>query len=623
MNFKRNLRKILKFYRFSRELLLEQAPGKLRAIFRSLKAITLKTAAILIPILLTLSLTLIIYNVGFEDFYRQYKNTYFIHSIILLILEILLVGRFLAMLPVFTRWRFRFFNFFLVILVFYLKGIADEIPTLDPVPGGVFGEKKLILFFGIVFLFITEVSQILRFIYRKGANPALLFVASFATFIVIGGFMLLLPNATTKGIHPVDAFFTSASAVCVTGLIVVDTATAFTLTGKVIIIMLIQMGGLGIMTFAGMISFLVTGSVSFQNQLALRDMLSSNRMSNVISFIARVVLVTITFEAIGAFMIYGNLPVNMFNSEGEKIFFSVFHSISAFCNAGFSTLSDGLYDGTVRFDYGLHWVIAILIILGGMGFPIVFNIFTFLRIEVTNIVKRFLKDPKIESYTNVLRATAKLSLATYFILMLVGFAAYFVFEFNSTLREHGTIFGKITTSFFGSITPRTAGFNTVDITLLSLPMLMIYLLLMWIGASPGSTGGGIKTTVAAVAFLNMKSIVLGEQRTEAFRSEVSIASIKRAFAIILLSLLVLGITVLLLSIYDSEQGLLSLAFEAFSAFSTVGLTLGVTPQLSFFGKVVIMAVMFIGRVGALTLLFAVVTKHEGKLYRYPAEDIMF
>jgi trk system potassium uptake protein TrkH len=144
-----------------------------------------------------------------------------------------------------------------------------------------------------------------------------------------------------------------------------------------------------------------------------------------------------------------------------------------------------------------------------------------------------------------------------------------------------------------------------------------------IGASPGSTGGGIKTTVAAVAFLNMKSIVFGHGRTEAFRSEVSVASIKRAFAIILLALLVLGMAVLLLSIYDYEKGLLKLAFEAFSAFSTVGLTLGVTPQLSLFGKFVIMAVMFIGRVGALTLLFAVVTKSSGKLYRYPSEDIMF
>src|SRR5688500_7094302 len=237
-----------------------------------------------------------------------------------------------------------------------------------------------------------------------------------------------------------------------------------------------------------------------------------------------------------------------------------------------------------------------------MEFPVVFNIVTVLRIKLGNVIKRILGNPGKESYTNILQATAKLSLVTYFILVLFGFVAYFVFEYDSTLQPHPTVFGKITTSFFGSVTPRTAGFNTVDLTLLSFPILLIYLLLMFIGASPGSTGGGLKTTVVAVAFLNMKSIVLGQDRVEAFKTEISAASIKRAFAIILLALLVLGVSVLLLSINDANIGLLPLAFESFSAFSTVGLTLGVTPQLSLLGKFVIMSVMFIGRVGALTLL---------------------
>jgi Trk-type K+ transport system membrane component len=606
-----------------RELLIEQVPDKLVVAFKAVVRVTQKVSELLIPLFVSFSLTIIIYTVGFEDFYKQHEKAYFAHRIILLILSILFTARFLVMLPKLESWRSRFFNLFLLILVFYLKGLAEDIPALNP-GSALFTTKKLLLFFGIVTLFITEVSHILRFIYRRGVNPALLFVASFGSFIIIGGFLLMLPNSTTQGIHPVDAFFTSASAVCVTGLLVVDTASTFTLTGKVIILLLIQIGGLGIMTFAGLISFLVTGSVSFQNQLALRDMLSSNRMSNVISFISRVVIVTFTFEAIGAFVIYSTVSDGTFRTEGQTIFFSVFHSVSAFCNAGISTLSHGLHDRVIRFNYGLHWVIGALVILGGMGFPVVFNIFTFMRIKVTNGIKRILKNPNRENYTNILQATARLSLATYFILLVIGFITYFIFESSHTLQEHSSMFGKITTSFFaGSVTPRTSGFNTVDITLLSLPMLMIYLLLMWIGASPGSTGGGIKTTVAAVAFLNMKSIVFGRERTEAFRSEISSASIKRAFAIILLSVLVLGLAVLLLSIYDYENGLLKLAFEAFSAFSTAGLSLGVTPQLSLFGKLVIMAVMFTGRIGALTLLFAVVTRTVEKPYRYPSEDIMF
>lgn len=622
MRLKSRLRRLRRYFSFIRGLLIEQVPEKSLALLQSVFRVALKVCSFLIPLLTTLSLTIVLYTVGFEDIYQQHYQAYLAHQGILFALVILFTVRFLILLPTVPRWRARAFNLLMVVLVFYLRSLAHEIPELRE-ESTLLITKKVTLFTGILFLFIIEISNILRFIYRRGVNPAALFVGSFATFILIGGFLLLLPNSTTRGIHPVDAFFTSASAVCVTGLIVVDTATAFTTTGKVFLLMLIQIGGLGIMTFAGLISFLVTGSVSIQNQLALRDMVSSNRMSNVISFISRVVVVTVTFEAFGAFLIYGAVSDEMFRSEGEKIFFSVFHAISAFCNAGFSTLTDGLYDGMLRFDYGLHWIVAILVILGGLGFPIVFNIFTFVRIKILNFVKRLLKDPQRESYTNILHVTARLSLATYFILMAIGFVTYFLFEYRHTLQEHATLFGKVTTSFFGSVTPRTAGFNTVNLVQLSLPTVMIYLLLMFIGASPGSTGGGIKTTVAAVAFLNMKSVVLGHERTEAFRSEISVNSVKRAFAIVLLALLVLGLAVLLLSIYDYEQGLLQLAFEAFSAFSTVGLSLGVTAELSTFGKLVIMAVMFIGRVGALTLLFAVVTQSGDRPYRYPTEDIMF
>jgi len=622
MSLKYKIKKTLRHLRFFRALILEQVPEKLAVLSVTVFQIARKVTALAIPLLVTISLTIVLYTVGFEDIYRQHYKAYIAHKGILLVLVILFNVRFILMLPAVMRWRSRIFNLLMVVLVFYLRGLAVDIPALEEGSSQLIA-KKIVLFSGILFLFIIEVSHILRFIYRRGVNPALLFVGSFGSFIIIGGFLLLLPNATTGGIDPVDAFFTSASAVCVTGLIVVDTATAFTTTGKVFLLMLIQIGGLGIMTFAGLISFLVSGSASLQSQLAFRDMMNTQRMSNVISFISKVVLVTITFEAIGAFMVYGTLDDLMFVSEREKIFFSVFHSISAFCNAGFSTLPNGLYEGSVRFNYSLHWCIASMIILGGLGFPIVFNIFTFFRIRVANTIRALLKDPRKEVYTNVLQATARLSLVTYFILIVFGFVAYLIFEFNHTLLDHPTLFGKITTSFFGSVAPRTAGFNTVDLLQFSLPTVMIYLLLMFIGASPGSTGGGIKTTVAAVAYLNMKSIVLGHERTEAFRTEISMSSIKRAFAIILLALLVLGIAVLLLSINDFEHGLLKLAFEAFSAFATVGLSLGVTPELSAFGKMVIMAVMFIGRVGALTLLFAVVTQSGDRPYRYPAEDIMF
>jgi Trk-type K+ transport system membrane component len=218
---------------------------------------------------------------------------------------------------------------------------------------------------------------------------------------------------------------------------------------------------------------------------------------------------------------------------------------------------------------------------------------------------------------------ARLALVVTLFLLAFGFVAYFVFEQTATLTQHPTLAGKIITSFFGSVTPRTAGFNTVDLTQMALPTIMVYLLLMWIGASPGSTGGGIKTTTIGLAILNMISIVQGKDRTEFFKSEISHQSVRRGFAIIILSLLVIGIGVFFISVYDSDKGIVAIAFEVFSAFSTVGLSLGITANVSGFSKVVLMIIMFVGRVGLLTLLVAFVRQSRTLYYRYPKEDIAF
>jgi trk system potassium uptake protein len=301
----------------------------------------------------------------------------------------------------------------------------------------------------------------------------------------------------------------------------------------------------------------------------------------------------------------------------------VFHSVSAFCNAGFSTESAGLYTESLRFNYPLQLIIAILIILGGMGFPIVFNIFSFLRARAIALLARITKNPAPDAMTRIIHANSKLALTTTIVLLVFGFIMYFFFEYDASLKDHHTWIGKIVTSFFGSVTPRTAGFNTVDMTRLSIPITIIYLLLMWIGASPSSTGGGIKTTTAAVAFLNFRTIIRGRNRTEVYRTQISESSINRAFALIMLSLLIIGMSVLLISIYDGDKGTLKITFEAISAFSTVGLTLGITPELSEVSKIVLVITMFIGRVGALTILIALINQTKDRAYQYPVEEIMY
>lgn len=577
----------------------------------------------IIPILGLTLFGLMIYDVGFNQFYEVPSAIFLFIKRVFLFLMIFVFLRFVFEWGEQIKWIGHVYSLFFALITYYLYNLSVDVISLSPLAKNEFLLHKLGLFGGIVFIFLSEVSHVLRFIYKRSINPSFVFVASFAGFIVIGALLLMLPNATVKGISPVDAFFTSASAVCVTGLIVVDTATHFTLMGKFILMILIQVGGLGFMTFTGLLGYLAAGSVSFQNQLVLKDMLYSQRINNVIQMVFRIIFVTFFFEIIGVLLILSTINLELFESELQLIFFAIFHSVSAFCNAGFSTLSDGLYDKAFRFNYSLQLTIASLIILGGLGFPIVFNMFTYFRIKVQNFFRRLLRNPYQENFTRVLQITSRLALGTSVILLGIGFIAFFYFEQHSTLSEHPTMWGKIVTSFFGSVTPRTAGFNTFAMNSLTLPTIMIILLLMWIGASPGSTGGGIKTTTAAVAFLNMVSIIRGKDRTEFHKTQIKEQSINKAFAIILLSLLVIGISVFLISLNDGEMGLLKIAFESFSAFSTVGLSLGITGDLSEMSKVVLTFVMFIGRVGALTVIVAFVSQSQQLYYRYPSEDIIY
>lgn len=575
----------------------------------------------LIPLISLVFFAIFIYDAGFNKFYSTDILLYRLWRGVLIVFQVPAILYFLlSFRGARTRWS-RFFHFLLIILIWYLQDTAHELIAMQPSSEPGFVLKKIFLYAGTSIVFLTEGSHVLRFIYRQGVNPSFLFVASFLMLILIGSMLLLLPNATPGSITPVDAWFTAASAVCVTGLTVVDTATAFNHIGKLIILGLIQLGGLGIMTFAGLLSYLSAGSVSLSNQLALKNVLSSDRMGSVISFVTNVIIVTFFFELIGAVFIYHSLDDNIFPSRLEKIFFSIFHSVSAFCNAGFSTYSQGLYELPVRYNYPLHSIIAILVILGGIGFPIVFNIFNYIKIITLGPIFKALRIPFQQRSVHLLDTTAKLALITTGLLLFTGFISYLLFEQNGSLSEHPGTVGKVVTAFFGAVTPRTAGFNTVNLATLTLPTIMIYLLLMWIGASPGSTGGGIKTTTIAVAFLNLKSIVIGRERTEFSRVQVGENSIQRAFAIILLSLLVIGVTVLVLAVNEPDKQLFAIAFEAFSAFGTVGLTLGITPDLSISSKILLSFVMLIGRVGTLTILFAIITPGPARYYRYPREEV--
>ena len=595
----------------------------LRSFLDRVRTLVLQVCNVSIPILLFLGVSLAVYDFGFKPFWSNHPT---INFWLRVVLDVVVAAMGVRLLMDLFRKRKKWARFFTVVGWIFIMALAFYIlpeKNTSVITSGQFLALKIILYSGILFVFVFEVSYLLQFIYRGTVSPALLFVGSFAFLILLGAFLLKLPNATTRPLSALDALFTSASAVCVTGLIVVDTATYFTTFGKLIILGLIQVGAFGIMTFAGLFAYAVTGGTSLKTQLAFKDVMSGREITNIMRFVYQVIFVTLFFESIGAVLIYFSLPDSIFPRQLDKVFFSIFHSVSAFCNAGFSTLPNGLYEEPLRFNYNLHFFIALLIILGGMGFPIVFNLARYMRIKLMNLYLMIKGDAKRIHFPKLINLNSRLALVVSGVLLLVGFVMYLIFEQNATLREHQSWNGMLVTSFFGSVTPRTAGFNTVDITALSLPTIMIYLLLMWIGASPGSTGGGIKTSTAGLAILNMVSVLRGKDRTEFARSEISNQSTRRAFAVIFMSLLFIGLSVFLVSINDHEKGLIKIAFEVFSAFSTVGLSLGITGSLSEFSKTIIIFTMFIGRVGTVTLMVAFIRQSKSLYYRYPKEDITF
>jgi potassium uptake TrkH family protein len=578
----------------------------------------------IIPLLLLLCFGVVIYEFGFKPFWSNQPKINYWLSLLLILLSIALTIR-VALEGFIKKKRWvRALNvsglLFLLLVTFY---ILPQKASLQNTTTTTFLILKLVVYAAVVLAFITELSYFFHFVYSRAVNPAILFVGSFAFLILTGSLLLKLPIATYHGISETNALFTATSAVCVTGLIVVDTATYFTPFGKFIILSLIQLGGLGIMTLAGILAYAVAGQTSFKTQLAFKDMMSSSKINNIMHFVYRVILVTLFSEALGAIAIYFSVEDNLFENRLDKIFFSLFHAVSAFCNAGFSTYTNGLYELPIRFNYMLQIWIALLVILGGIGFPIVFNLYRYLNVKAANLINRIRGTSQIKHIPNLIFLNARLALVVSGFLLIIGFVAYLLFEQDATLQQHPTWTGKIVTSFFGSVTPRTAGFNTVDLTSMNLSTIMIYLLLMWIGASPGSTGGGIKTTTAGVALLNMLAILRGKDRSEIFKTEISHNSVRRAFAIIILSLLLIGIATFFVSINDSDKGLITIAFEVFSAFSTVGLSLGITANLSTYSKIVLVVTMFVGRVGMITLLVVFIRQSKKLYYRYPKEEIAF
>lgn len=477
-------------------------------------------------------------------------------------------------------------------------------------------QTRSILEYGLLIYFFIRLTYLLRRVYNFYFNPAILFVGSFALVALAGAFLLMLPSATYHDIEFVDALFTATSATSVTGLVVLDTSKDFTTFGQSIILILIQIGGLGMLSFTSFFAYFFKSGSSFKESLYMKDILGHENLSSVMKLVMQIVVFALVIEGIGAAFIYHS--VQSVGLAESTLFFSVFHAISAFCNAGFSIAADGLSNGGLKFNYYTQWIIMGLIVFGGLGYHIALNVIQYIRDFILNL---FVKQKKFIS--RIIRLNTKIVIYTTILLLLVGGVFFLFSEQQTILLAHNTWFGKFTTAMFASVTARTAGFNTVDVAMFTVPGLLITMLLMWIGASPASTGGGIKTTTFALATLNVFSVARGKKFIEIGTRRIAPEAVQRAFAIIALSLMLISIGVMLLSIFNPEFSLVQAVFEVVSAFSTTGLSMGITPLLGDKSKYVLILIMFFGRIGLINLMIGILKSvSRSEDYTYPQENIL-
>ena len=437
-------------------------------------------------------------------------------------------------------------------------------------------------------------------------SPYFLILISFIIMILIGGTLLSMPLSTTGGekIKWIDGIFMATSAICVTGLSVKDLATDYNIVGKTILLILIQMGALGVITISSFFILVFSKKISYKTKKIIQEERNVETLFNIQKFLKKVIFIVFITEIIGAILLFFEFIKKY--SFLKALYYSVFHSISAFSNAGFALFSDNLV--SFKGSWIVNITISMLVILGGLGFTVIINLYNYYITQ---------KDKSI-------LLTTKIAIKYSFILLILGTVVTLFFEYkNESTLLNLTFFEKIGASFFQSMSTRTAGFNTVSISSLRESTALFYIFLMFVGASPGSTGGGIKTTTIGVLFLGVRSILGGLEDVEVGTKRISWELFYKAIAIVVISIFYISIILFLLVIIESKQNFFDLLFEVVSAYGTVGLSRDLTPLLHDSSKLLLILTMFVGRVGSLTIaLFLSKNLIKMKKYKYPEENIL-
>lgn len=479
----------------------------------------------------------------------------------------------------------------------------------------------LSLVFIQIYFFIVVIAELLRkgsIIPRVKMHPAIIFILSFLGIITVGTLLLMMPEMTTSGngMPTLDALFTSTSATCVTGLMVEDTMVFFTFKGQMVLLALIQLGGLNVIAFASFLALVARFGVAITQHDVIEDFVNRDSYLSGKSMLGRVVLWCLGIEMLGAIALglvwSSDIP---FNGLGDRIFSSIFHSVSAFNNAGITLFTDGMAHPWVATNWLAHWVITILVFFGALGMIALFDLFDPAKLR-----------SRMRSPWKTIGFATKIALYFSFILVFIGAISFAFLEWNGVL-EGMSGFGKFTTAIFQSVT-RTSGFNSVDIGSVGLPMIFIFIVLMFIGASSSSTGGGIKTSTFAVIVSDVWRTVRGFDHVQLFKRTINPTLRSRAYSVLMFFILGNMVFLFLLTITEArllsmgEFSFVDLAFEQVSAMGTVGLSTGLTHLLSPAGKMIISLSMFIGRVGTLTVAFALGGRALETHFKYPEGHTM-
>ena len=476
-------------------------------------------------------------------------------------------------------------------------------------------ENYYLLFIQFYFLIIVliELAKVSSSLGKYNLSPPILMVASFLLLITIGTVLLLLPRMTVNGISFIDALFTATSASCITGLSVVSTSACFTFKGQIVIMILIQLGGMSILSFATFFTtFLSRSLVGLRYQYLVRDMMSTNQISDSIALLRSIVLTTFIIELSGAALLFTYWKTTgFFVSDNQNIFYSIFYTISAFNNGGFVLMDQSLLDFGVAHNYFPQVIIMVLVFLGGIGFLTIRDFFSV----------RYIKQRNKYHWKRLMPQT-KIILITTFTIIIIGSVLFFLLERNNTLASQSSLFDKIFTSVFQVVTCRTSGFMVLDLNHMALPTVMMIMVMIFIGGSPGSTAGGVKTTTLFVLIKSVFATIQGKSRIEFQHQTISFNLVDRANSIIMMSFSFILISCFLITIVEPDVPFLNALFESTSAFTTCGLSSGICAEWNWISKLILVINMYIGRIGTLTLAFALTKRKNESKHQYPDLNLM-